>query len=321
MSRAVAVTGAAGFLGAAVVRRLLARGHRVLAWVRPTTDLARLSPALGQGPLTLLRLDTGALRDPGGRAEAARALRGFGAEVLVHAAWRGVRGPARDEPAQVDEVAATLDVLRAGAEAGVRRFVGLGSQAEYGPQAGVITEETVPTPATLYGSAKLAAGQLSLALAPRLGVSAAWARAFSIYGPGERPGTLVPDLASALREGRPFPLGRGDVRWDFLFEDDAGDAIEALAAQDGAVGTFNVASGAAVPLEEVFTRVRDLAAPGAPLAVGARPRSPADLPRLEASIARLREATGWAPLIGLDDGLARTIAAMMKGPGAARNAG
>jgi UDP-glucose 4-epimerase len=305
----VAATGAAGFVAAAVVRRLLSDGHRVLAWLRPGTDAWRLAGLEGaEGRLEIVRLDLGDLKTAEGGARAADLLGNFRPDVFVHAAWQGVRGTTRDDPAQTENVPTGVEVVRLAAAAGAKRFLGLGSQAEYGPHDSAISEETPTRPTTLYGAAKLACGHLSLALARRLGLSAAWARLFSVYGPGERSGALIPDLARALRQGRPFPLGDGKPRWDYLYEDDAAEALARLAVQDDAQGFFNVASGNAVPLREVMLRVGALVAPGVALPIGARPSAPGDLPRLEADVTRLTRATGWRPGTGLEVGLARTVA-------------
>ena len=310
-ARRVVVTGAAGFVAAAVVRRLLRDGHRVQAWLRPGTDAWRLGgfEEAGSG-LEIVRFD---LRDLGtveGSGRASSVLVRFRPDIVIHAAWQGMRGAGRDDPAQIEFVSLGVEVVRLAATAGAKRFVGLGSQAEYGPHDGLISEETLTSPSTLYGAAKLACGHLSFALARRLRLSAAWARLFSIYGPGERSGSLIPDLARALRQGLSFPLGDGNGRWDYLYEDDAAEALVRLAVQDDAQGFFNVASGIAVPLREVMLRIGALVAPGVALAIGARPSAPGDLPRLEADVTRLVQATGWRPRTGLDVGLARAVAAI-----------
>ncbi len=304
-ARRVVVTGASGFLGAATVRALVRSGSPVLAIVRPTSDLRRLEPLRGPG-LEVLAVDAAA--EPG---RLAASLAAFRPEAVLHAAWEGVRGPARDDPAQVENVTRTVAWVRAAAAAGARRFVGIGSQAEYGPHDDAIDEAVLPAPADLYGAAKLAAGHLALALASRLGASAAWARVFSVYGPGETAGALVPDLARALLRGTPYPLSSCAQRWDYLSEDDAAEALRLLLHRDDARGAFNLASGSAPPLEEVVRAIAARVAPGAPLAVGARP---GPVRSLVADVARLR-ALGWRPSITLDEGLARTIAAVRAGEG------
>lgn len=298
--RRVAVTGASGFLGAAAARALARAGSPVLAIVRPASDPWRLAPLRGAG-VTVLAVDPGVARE-----HAVRELRAFGAEAVLHAAWGGVRGPARDDPAQLANVTRTVDWVRTAAEAGARRFVGIGSQAEYGPGDGALRESSPLAPVDLYGAAKVAAGHLALALARRLGVSAAWARVFSVYGPGEGPGALVPDLVRALLAGEPYPLSSCAQRWDYLYEDDAAEALRILLGRDDALGPFNVASGAAPPLEDVVRAIAARVAPGAKLAFGARPGTPRSL---VADVGRLA-ALGFRPATPLEEGLERTIAAV-----------
>jgi nucleoside-diphosphate-sugar epimerase len=204
-------------------------------------------------------------------------------------------------------VEAAVAILRAAADAGVRRFVGIGSQAEYGARAGPVREDDCPRPETLYGAAKLAAGHLCLALADRLGVSAAWVRAFSVYGPGERKGALLPDLARALAAGTPFPLSSCRQPWDYLHEDDAAEALARMLAAPDARGFFNLASGRSRPLAEAVRCVRDAVAPGAELLFGA-----ATPPGLEADVSRLSAVLGWAPTVPLEDGIRRTVQAILE---------
>ena len=318
MRRRVVVTGAAGFLGAALVHRLVGDGHEVLASTRPGGDAWRLAdlPALPR-----LALDVAGLEDGPGRRAAEEAFARFRPDVLVHAAWRGVRGADRDDPAQSANVAPALALFTLAAAAGARRFVGLGSQAEYGPGDGPLGEDAPARPTTAYGRAKLACGERWLALARRSGVSAAWVRVFSVYGPGQREGALVPDLARALAAARSLPLGPGDAAWDYLYEDDAAEALAALVVRDDARGVFNLASGTSVPLRDVMRRVADLVAPGTELALGSR-TAPAGEPHgLQADVARLAAATGWRAPTGLDEGLARTVAAALGPAPAAGRAG
>lgn len=318
MARRVVVTGAAGFLGAAVVRRLVADGHEVLAWMRPTSDAWRLTDL---PRLRRFALDVADVLTEAGRETATAALSEFRPDALLHAAWEGVRGPRREEPAQEQNVAPTVEVLRLAAASGARRFVGLGSQAEYGPSAEVLSEASPVRPTSPYGAAKLECGRRWLAEADRLGASAAWVRVFSVYGPGQREGALVPDLARALREGRSLPLGAGETPWDYLYEDDAAEALARLACRDDVRGIFNLASGTAVPIGNVMHRVAALVDPKHVLALGTRVRAPRDPEALRADVTRLSAALPWRPTTSLDEGLARTVAAVLAPRGAARAVG
>ena len=135
----VLVTGASGHVGSFVVRRLLRDGHEVIAGVRASSDLWRLDDVVGQ--VELLPFDlandrgTTRTRSPNTRPE-----------VVVHAAWSGV---ARTRAATTRamsraNVGGTLELVRQAGEAGVRAFVGLGSQAEYGPYDEPLREDMPP---------------------------------------------------------------------------------------------------------------------------------------------------------------------------------
>ncbi|HTB33635.1 MAG TPA: NAD-dependent epimerase/dehydratase family protein, partial [bacterium] len=165
MSR-VFVTGAAGFVGAGIVRQLLARGHQVAALSRG--DAPRLD-GLGAG-LTLLRGD---LQD---LAALRPALEAFAPDSLVHAAWQGVFGDTRQSPAQAQNVQLSVDLAGLAADLGALRWVGIGSQAEYGPKDGAPSEDAEALPNTQYGVAKLAAWRGMQRLAQERGASLAWLR-------------------------------------------------------------------------------------------------------------------------------------------------
>jgi UDP-glucose 4-epimerase len=298
--RRAVVTGAAGFIGSAVAHRLVADGWEVLALVRPSGSRERLADLAREPRLSLEELDVAA---DGAAARARDLLAAFAPEAVVHAAWRGVRGPDRQDPAQHRNVTAAVELLQAAAAAGARRFVGLGSQAEYGPRREAAREDDPTRPTSVYGAAKLAAGHLVLAIAPRLGVSAAWVRVFSIYGPGEGRGALLPDAVAALRAGRELPLTSGEQLWDYLYVDDAADALARLVASPEATGPFNLGSGRVVRIRDVVERLAALVPARAPLRFGALPDG--EVAHLEANVERLRRTTGWEPRVALDEGLAR----------------
>jgi nucleoside-diphosphate-sugar epimerase len=306
----VFVTGAAGFLGAALTRTLLRDGHEVLAASRSGPGAWRLRSLPATASLHMCELDLRSLLSPSGRLAALQTVGDFKPDVVAHAAWSGVRGEARDDPGQFENVALTMEVVRLAADAGAGRFVGLGSQAEYGPHDQRIQESTATRPATLYGVAKLAAGHAAMSLCERWRLSGAWARVFSVYGPGQREGALIPDLARALRQGTPYPLGSGEAIWDYLFEEDASEALTRLVLNEQTRGFFNLASGHSTPVREVMLLIGKIVAPLVDLQIGTRGPTPGELSRLEADVTRIREATGWGATTGLDEGIARTLEAL-----------
>lgn len=269
------------------------------ALVRPESNRWRISDCLDNTMLLDGRVEEiDSWRD---------ALADFQPQCVIHAAWDGVGNTERDNPRQAKNIVAITQLAVLSAELGTSAFVGLGSQAEYGA-ANRLIDETVPTrPTTLYGMAKLAAGQMCEATCAQHGVRFAWIRIFSTYGPGDNEGWLFPYILSALRKGACPSLTTCEQRWDYLYGDDAASAIAGVALTAGAEGVFNLGSGQALPLKEMVEMLRDLAAPGAELGFGEVPFRKDQVMHLQADIARLTKATGWVPRWSLREGLAETV--------------
>lgn len=296
----VFVTGASGFVGAHVVRVLAERGIETAVLVRSATPPWRLAePAVRHVPIR------GDLADV---ATWAGELAAFGPDVVLHLAWEGVANTARNEPAQLGvNVAGTLALVDAAARAGAGAFIGLGSQAEYGRLEGRI-DETHPTrPTTLYGVAKLAAGLASAVRARELGLRHAWLRLFSVYGPLDDGPWLIPHLVRTLVAGAAPALTEGTQRWDYLYVGDVAAALVAAAERPAVRGVYNLGSGRPRTIRSIAESVRDLVAPGAPLAFGAVPMRPDQVMHLEADARRFAADAAWAPRVEFADGLARTV--------------
>ncbi|WP_442755303.1 NAD-dependent epimerase/dehydratase family protein [Methylocystis sp. JAN1] len=291
----VFLTGATGFLGGEIARRLVARGHRVAALVRGGTKSV-----------------AGAEIVPGDFFDLAsyrEAMSEFRPEALLHCGWRGVAGAERNELYQLDNIVASGNLFAVAADCGARRLVGVGSQGEYGPKRGRISENNVAEPTTLYGIAKLAAARTLFNICAMRGVSGAWGRVFSLYGPGDVGPWLIPSLIRAFREGRPPELTRCEQVWEYTHVRDAADAMIALLETQTAEGLFNVGSSEPIALRDLVLKLRDMIAPSIEPKFGAVPYRPDQVMHLEADIERLRGATGWRPRIPLDEGLRETIAA------------
>lgn len=136
----------------------------------------------------------------------------------------------------------------------------------------------------------------------------AWLRLFSTYGPGDNDGWLIPMLISEMLAGRRPRTTLGTQKWDWLHVDDVARAIVAVAATPKAEGVFNLGSGRAVPVRWAIEHIRDLAAPGMELTFGEIPFRPDQVMHMQADISRLTAATGWAPSIPIEQGLADAVA-------------
>jgi nucleoside-diphosphate-sugar epimerase len=295
----VLLTGASGFFGGFVFPRLLAEGHRVGVLLRRSSKPWRLAQRIEAASSIV-----GDLAEPDSYRNA---LASFAPEAVIHLAWGGVNNRDRDDQHQVDNLTGTLTLLKQAASCGAGHFIGIGSQAEYGPRSRIIDEDAPTRPTTIYGATKLATCLLTQQLCRTSGIRFAWLRIFSAYGPGDNPSWLIPSITLSLLRGERPALTRGEQLWDFLHVEDVAAAICAVASATTATGVFNVGSGATATIRSIIEHLRDMASPGAPLGFGALPYRPDQVMHLQADITRLTSATGWKPKIPLTDGLEQTV--------------
>jgi UDP-glucose 4-epimerase len=297
VTKRVIVSGATGFIGASVVRELLARGAAVTALIRPDSDTRRLRG-----------LDVDFLYDPHRAATDWSALRSENPDTFIHCAWRGVAGRDRNEEFQTSEnVALTLKSVDLANALGCSQWIGLGSQAEYGNQNKRMDESAPLLPTTRYGEAKKAAGINALSRCASAGMAGVWVRIFSTYGPDDSPHWLIPYVIREFLAGREPRLTLCEQEWDYLYIDDAASAIASLA--DGQIaGVFNLGSGTAYPLRTyVDAAQREVGTAARPL-YGAVAYRPDQVMHLEADISRLVAASSWRPMTTIADGIRATVA-------------
>jgi UDP-glucose 4-epimerase len=294
------VTGASGHLGSYLTERLVKEGARVTVLVRPQSDLWRLESVLGR--VEVLRAELSDIRAVANEIEAAQP------ETVFHLAWGGVTSAFKDSPEQITRnVTDSLELFQIVQRAGCRVWVGLGSQAEYGPHGGVLTEATPAHPQTAYGLGKLCVGLLTKKLCELAGMRYIWLRLLATYGPKDDERHLLPATINQLLGGARPALTAGEQLWDYLYVEDAAEAIYMAALDSKAQGVFNLGSGESVSVRSILERLRDMIDPSLPLGFAEIAYPPDQSMRLSTSIDRLRSATRWTPQVSLNEGLRRTI--------------
>jgi UDP-glucose 4-epimerase len=295
----ILVTGASGFVGSHLVRKLLAHIHSVVALLRDPSKAYRLSDCIDK-----IQIVRGSLEETD---ELEAVLKSAGVDAAYHLAWEGVTAGSRNDISQITgNVLGSLSLWNLLHQTGCGTFISTGSQAEYGISQSALSEKSPTFPVTAYGSAKLALGVLLRQLCATANMRFVWLRIFSLYGPSDDPRHMVPALIDALMKGRKPSLTAGEQRWDFLY---VLDAVEALYAclQNPVCGVFNLGSGTTCVLREFIAKVRDHIDPSLQLGFGEMAYRPDQVMHLEADISALCEVTGWEPEIGLDEGIRRTI--------------
>ncbi len=309
----VLLTGATGFIGAHAVDALVAGGHEVHAVARR-----------GGKPRDGVVWHEADLLEPG----AAERLSGDSqASCLLHLAWYAVPGSfwtARENERWID---ASLRLLRAFGEAGGRRAVMAGTCAEYRWGVDMLREQDTPLgpatalePATLYGACKHATHVAASAVAGQLDVSLAWGRIFFLYGPGEPTGRLVSSVVRSLLAGEEVATTDGHQRRDFLHVADVAGAFVTL-LDSHLTGALNIASGKAVPVRDIVELIEQAAGVHERVRFGALPTRPDEPDVIAGDAQRMREELSFRPTIGLEQGLAETVAWWRSGAGTAHVSG
>jgi nucleoside-diphosphate-sugar epimerase len=298
------VTGGAGFIGSHLAEELVRRGERV-----------RVVDSLITGKRQNLVHVSGVDFIEGDLADLAVAKRAVqGIDFVLHQAAipsvpRSVQDPITSNTANID---ASLNVLVAARDAGVKRVVYAGSSSAYGDAPTLPKVETMPTaPLSPYALQKLVAEQYCRMFTRLYALETVTIRYFNVFGPRQDPSSpysgVISLFISALCEGRrPTIYGDGGHTRDFTYVANVVDGVLRACEAKGASGeVINVATGGRVSLNQLFQTIRDL--------VGARvepiyadPR-PGDVRDSQADIAKARRLLGYTPKVNFDEGLQKTI--------------
>jgi CDP-glucose 4,6-dehydratase len=304
------VTGAYGMLGAWLVRALLERGERVVVLRRDRAVGSALD-----GVEDRCHVVHGDVAD---EALMARVVVEEEVGTVFHLAAQTIVGAANQSPASTytTNIKGTWSVLEAARLGGARRVVVAASDKAYGEHEQLpYTEEMALQPRFPYDVSKAATDLIARSYWPSFGLPVATTRFANIYGGGDlNPSRLIPELVAAALDGRePRIRSDGTPERDFLYVEDAVAAYLAIAdALDGgppagACGeAFNAGGGRPVSVREVVDTLgrvvgRDLGAVYDPARA-----TPGEISRQYVSTEKIERVCGWAPRVGLEEGLRRT---------------
>lgn len=303
----VAVLGAGGFVGRWVARAVARAGAKPTLVVRSRDRARSVFDAMGIGGL-VVEADLG---EPG---RAGELLSEIAPVVTFNLVGYGV-DPAESDPELSERINGQL--ARSVAEACAlladrgwsgQALVHVGSALEYGRAGGDLAEDTDCIPSTVYGRTKLAGTLAVREVASGGRLSAVTARLFTVYGPGEHHGRLLPSLLAAAETGRALDLTEGRQRRDFTFVEDVAEGLLRLGTAHPQPGTIvNLATGR---LETVRTfaetAARVLSIDPELLHFGARAGRAAEMEHDDVAVERLERLTSWHPATSIRDGVAAT---------------
>ena len=300
----VVITGATSMIGASLVHSLVENNaaERIYAVVRRgCTKLSRLPDS---NRIIIVECDIEEYK------KLPSLIRIF-CDVFYHFAWlatgkSGIRNAAIKQ--QEQNIGFALEALSAAKALHCSKFIGAGSQAEYGPlNLSCIAPDSPTNPVEAYGVAKLAAGKLIRMQAELWKMNCLWVRIFSIYGRFDAPGTLISSTIQKLLCGERPAFTKGVQRWDYLYDYDAGNAFRLIGEKAEGNKVYCLGSGQAKPLREYIEQIRNLINPAMSLGFGEIPYSENPVMNLCADISSLEADIGWRPRISFEDGIKEII--------------
>ncbi len=311
----ILVTGAAGFVEMHVAERLLQRGETVIgvddfnAYYDPTLKDLRAARLEGQSSFRMVRGD---IAEPD---LVAGIMRSGGVRRVVHlAAQAGVRYSIENPFAyQRSNLAGHLAVLEACRHAEVEHLVYASSSSVYGdrPLAGQGFRESDPTvsPVSLYAATKRSCELLSQSYASLYGFPQSGLRFFTVYGPMGRPDMAYFSFTEAIMAGRPIEVfGEGRMARDFTYVDDIVDGVIGVLDRPpphGGHEVYNIGDSNPVGLMDMIATLERRLEREAVKVM--RPMQAGDVTATYADVSKLHALTGYAPKVGLDEGLERFV--------------
>jgi len=289
----IVITGATGMIGAALTRCAVKEGIEVLCIVRKDSGRLDNIPQSDLIKIEFCDINEYCSLNLNGNYD-----------VFYHLAWEKTFGASRDDvDSQVNNIQYTLDAVHLAKRLGCKKFIGAGSQAEYGIVTEPLRSETPVNPESGYGIAKYAAGKLGRLLCSQLDLQFNWVRILSVFGPLDSAHTLIMYTINELHTGRSPELTKCEQVWDYLYCDDAARALLAI-GKNGVDGkTYPLGSGSWRKLSEYIEAIRDIIAPGVMLQFGKKEYYPHQPMYLCADISELTNDTGCKPEVSFEEGI------------------
>ena len=246
----ILVTGATSFIGINLVNKLLNNGCKVYAVIRPNSNnISRLSKHKNLYIIEKKLEDLVSLQKDLEEK----------IDVFYHLAWDGTRAPYRDDAKiQGSNYDAAVKAFKLSIELGCKKFIGVGSQAEYGKTSGLITESYPTFPLTEYGKAKLKSYTTISEKAAENKIEFIWARIFSVYGKYDYDKTLIMSALKKMKVNDNLPLTLGTQNWNYLYVDDAALMLVYLGLYPCEHGAYNLASLDNRKLKEYIIELKNI---------------------------------------------------------------
>lgn len=298
--RKVIITGANGFVGASLCKRLSTEGIDIFAVVKnETADIEAIKN------LKHVKIVYCGLNEIETLSEK---ISDRDIDVFYHFAWAGTSGINRcDENIQLQNALWTARALRTADQIGCRKFVNAGSIMEKETYMAVYKQESTPGLSYIYGAGKMIAHSICKPIANSLSIDLCWAVITNAYGAGEISPRFINTTIGKMIEGKPLQFTAATQNYDFIYIEDVARAFEAIGTYGKANKEYTIGSGNARPLKEFILEMQETLAPDAELLFGDITFTGVNMPLEAFDITEIEKDCYFKPEISFAEGIRRTM--------------
>lgn len=301
--KTIVITGATSFLGVNTIKELLKDDCIIYALVRPeSSNVNRICKN------ERLKICYGTL---GNIADALKEVKN--ADAFIHFAWDGSGDVGRNaEDVQMKNVEYAMNALKIASQLNCSKFVFPGSQAEYGIKHGLITENMDLSPVSPYGKAKHCFATKAREYCLNHTIQFIHLRIFSVYGYGDRFGTLTDSCMRAFIKRESVSLGACLQQWNYLYINDFAKIMKGLIDTDCSTGIYNVASDDTRQLRNFVEEIYQVAGKNGTYDFANQVNKPEGVPDLNPDITKLKELLPNFHFTSFHDGVLQTLEQLEK---------
>lgn len=296
----VLVTGAAGFVGSAVVKELL--DHKLTVVALDIIDNPSNRLDLENNNLVYLKANITDVRNFKELCIKNKI------DTVYHFAWLGSAGPLREDyECQVNNALTCVKLLEVSKEAGVSRFIVAGSIMEFESFEAIYAQESKPQAACIYGIGKQLAHEICKPIANIIGIDLMWAYITNTFGVGELSPRLINTTIRKCINKEPLQFTSGKQNYDFIYIDDVARAFYLIGEKGITNKGYVIGSGNAGPLRKFLEELVYTCDENAKPLFGDVPFTGVNLSLDVFDTKELKNDCGFTPQVSFSDGVRLTF--------------